>query len=133
MMKENCEKTRTPADTLIVSARVESFRDVFLGERAWYPIRINDRRKNELKWICIYQNSPIRAITHYARIVSILNHAETGRYKISVDTIVELKEPITIGLENGLSMQGQKYTSFDRLMQAKTIADLKPWNLDAQR
>lgn len=119
------------ADTLIVSARVDSFYDVFLGEGAWYPIRIDDRRKNDLKWICVYQNSPVRAITHYARITSIENYLETGRYKIRFDEPIDLPEPIALGSETGLSMQGQKYTSLERLLRAKSISDLKPWNQNA--
>lgn len=130
-MSKSPETSPFRADTLIVSARVESFYDVFLGEWAWYPIRIDDRRKNDLKWICVYQNSPVRAITHYARITSIENYLETGRYKIVFDEPIDLPEPIALGSETGLSMQGQKYTTLDRLLRAKSISDLKPWNQNA--
>lgn len=130
-MSKSPETSPFRADTLIVSARVESFYDVFLGEWAWYPIRIDDRRKNDLKWICVYQNSPVRAITHYARITSIENYLETGRYKIVFAEPIDLPEPIALGSETGLSMQGQKYTTLDRLLRAKSISDLKPWNQNA--
>ena len=130
-MSKSPETSPFRADTLIVSARVESFYDVFLGEWAWYPIRIDDRRKNDLKWICVYQNSPVRAITHYARITSIENYLETGRYKIVFDEPIDLPEPVALGSETGLSMQGQKYTTLDRLLRAKSISDLKPWNQNA--
>jgi hypothetical protein len=115
-------------DTLVVAARVESFLSVFIGERAWYPIRIDDRRKRELKWICVYQNSPVRAITHYAAIVRIENHLETGRYRIVFGEPIALPEPIALGSEDGLTMQGQKYTSLSRLLKARSISDLRPWN-----
>lgn len=131
MMSKSPEISPFRADTLIVSARVESFRDVFLGQWAWYPIRIDDRRKNDLKWICVYQNSPIRSITHYARIVSIKNYLETGRYKIVFEKPIELAEPLALGSEKGLSMQGQKYTCLERVLSAKSISDLKPWNQNA--
>lgn len=120
--------TKSPLDTLIVSARVESFSSVFVAERVWYPIRIDDRRKTDLKWICAYQNSPVRAITHYAKIIRIEKYLETGRYKLVFAEPVELPSPITLGQEDGLTMQGQKYTSLDRLLKAKSISDLKPWN-----
>lgn len=130
-MSKSPETSSFRADTLIVSARVESFLDVFLGEWAWYPIRIDDRRKSDLKWISVYQNSPVRAITHYAKITSIENYRETGRYKIIFDEPIDLPDPITLGSEVGLSMQGQKYTSLERLLKAKSISDLKPWNQNA--
>ncbi|HDR9039080.1 TPA: hypothetical protein QDB07_006662 [Burkholderia vietnamiensis] len=131
MMSKSPETSQFRADTLIVSARVESFYDVFLAERAWYPIRIDDRRKSDLKWICVYQNNPVRAITHYARIIGIENHLETGRYRIVFGEPIDLPEPIALGSESGLSMQGHKYTNLERLLKAKSISDLKPWNQNA--
>lgn len=119
------------SDTLIVSARVDSFYDVFLGEWAWYPVRIDDRRKNDLKWISVYQNSPVRSITHYARIRSIENYMDSGRYKIVFDEPIDMPKPISLGSESGLTMQGQRYTSLERLLRAESISDLKPWNPNA--
>lgn len=116
------------ADTLIVAARVESFWNVFVSERAWYPIRIDDRRKSALKWICVYQNSPVRAITHYAKIIRIENYQETGRYRVIFDEPIELQTPIALGPEDGLTMQGQKYSNLERLLRARLISDLRPWN-----
>ncbi len=125
---ESANGTQFRADTLIVAARVESFWKVFVSERAWYPLRIDDRRKTELKWICVYQNDPVRAITHYANIIRIENYHDTGRYKIIVGEPVELPIAIALGSEGGLTMQGQKYTSFERVLKARLISDLRPWN-----
>ena len=127
-MSESPARNQFRADTLVVAARVESFFNVFLAEQAWYPIRIDDRRKRDLKWICVYQNSPVRAITHYAEITEIANYLETGRYRIVVGKPIELPTPITLDMENGLTMQGQKYTTLNRILRAKSISDLRPWN-----
>ena len=120
--------SKPPSDTLIVSAKVESFSSVFIAERVWYPIRIDERRKASLKWICAYQNRPVRAITHYAKIIRIEKYLETGRYKLVFAEPVELPSPLKLGLEDGLTMQGQKYTNLERLLKANSISDLKPWN-----
>ena len=134
-MSQETERPETPpnekhtcADTLLVAARVESFWNVFVSERAWYPIRIDDRRKGALKWICVYQNSPVRAITHYAKIIKIENVQETGRYRVIIDEPIELLVPIELGTERGLTMQGQKNTRLERILRAKSISELRPWN-----
>lgn len=127
-MSESLERNQFRADTLIVAARVESFLNVFLAEQAWYPIRIDDRRKRDLRWICVYQNSPVRAITHYAEITEIADYLETGRYRIVFREPIELPTPIALDLASGLTMQGQKYTSLNRILRAKSISDLRPWN-----
>lgn len=121
-------ESRFRADTLVVPARVDSFWNVFVSEQAWYPIRIDDRRKSALKWICVYQNSPVRAITHYAKILRIEKYKETGCYRVIFDEPIELPAPVALGPEVGLTMQGQKYTSLERVLRAKVISDLRPWN-----
>lgn len=127
-MSKSPDKSQFVPDTLVVAARVDSFRNVFVAERAWYPIRIDDRRKGDLRWICVYQNSPVRAITHYAEIIRIENYLDTGRYRIVFSEPNELPTPIALGPEDGLTMQGQKYTSLERLLRARLISDLRPWN-----
>ena len=119
---------RFHTDTLIVPARVESFRSVFVSEQAWYPVRIDNRRKSALKWIGVYQNSPVRAITHYAKITRIENYKENGCYRITFERPIELQAPIILDSEVGITMQGQKYTSLERILSAKVISDLRPWN-----
>lgn len=119
---------RFHADTLVVSARVESFRSVFVAEQAWYPVRIDHRRKSALKWICVYQNSPVRAITHYAKIIRIENYKANGCYRVIFERPMELQAPIILASEVGLTMQGQKYTSLENILSAKVISDLRPWN-----
>ena len=124
----SASESRFRADTLVVPARVESFRDVFVAEQAWYPMRIDDRRKGALKWICVYQNSPVRAITHYARIIRLENYKDSGCYRVIFDTPIKLPAPIALDRESGLTMQGQKYTNLERVLSAKSLSDLRPWN-----
>ena len=117
-----------PADTIIVPAKEETFYSVFLGELCWYPIRLGTERLKTIKWIAVYQTSPISAITHFAKIDRIVDYLETGRYKLIFNEPEEFEHPITIGDTSKQSFQGQRYTTLGKLKRARMISDLKPWN-----
>ena len=114
-------------DTIIVSAKEESFDSVFLGEWCWYPIRIGSEKLASLKWIAVYQTSPVSAITHFAKIEQIVDYKDTGRYKIVFEEPEELDNQIVLGDHRGRTLQGQRYTTLEKLKAAKQIEDLKPW------
>lgn len=115
-------------DTIIIAAQEESFYRVFLGENCWYPIRVGDEKLRTLKWIAVYQTSPISAITYFARITRIEKYLETGRYKILFDEPEEFASPIERGEMTVRAMQGQRYTTIAKLRRAKRISDLRPWD-----
>jgi len=115
------------SDTIIVSAKDESFYSVFLGEWCWYPIRIGSEKLQSLHWIAVYQTAPISAITHFARIDQIVDYLDTGRYKIVFHEPEEFENPIVLGDNRAKTLQGQRYTTLERLKKANVIEDLKPW------
>lgn len=115
------------SDTIIVSAKEESFYSVFLGEWCWYPIRIGSEKLESLKWIAVYQTAPISAITHYAKIEQIVDYKDTGRYKIVFEEPEELDTHIALGENRTKTLQGQRYTTLEKLKRAIEIEDLKPW------
>lgn len=51
-------------DTVVVPAREEGFREVFLGEHRLYAVRIHGAMRPQIKYIAGYQVAPISAITH---------------------------------------------------------------------
>jgi hypothetical protein len=55
-------------DTVIVPAKKEGFERVFLGENAWWAIRISGGMIPKIKYIAAYQSQPISAITHLAPV-----------------------------------------------------------------
>ena len=69
-------------DTIIVPAREDGFRDVFIGENSWYAIRIAGGRIDDIKYIAAYQVAPVSAITHYAEVDKIESYGESGKYKV---------------------------------------------------
>ena len=115
------------SDTVIVAASSESFSQIFIGERSWYPIRLDVRRLHSLKWIAVYQTRPISAITFLARIVRIEKYLETGRYRLALDGLERLGFPISFVDLKTKSMQGQRYSRVAKILQAKSIDDLQPW------
>lgn len=114
-------------DTIIVSAREDSFYSVFLEQWCWYPIRIGSEKLASLKWIAVYQTAPVSAITHFARVDQIVDYKDTGRYKIIFDEPEDLEIPIALGEDRSKTLQGQRYTTLERLKMARVVEDLKPW------
>ena len=64
-------KNMTMPDMIIVVANQIRFRRQVIEQRMWYPIRLDDDRLGTLRLIAIYNTSPVCAITHLARILSI--------------------------------------------------------------
>jgi hypothetical protein len=111
-------------DTVIVPAQEDGFKDVFLGEKSWYAIRIGGGKLNEIKYIAAYQTSPISAITHYAEVESIEAYGDGGKYKLNFKSnAIEIK-PVEFGKAKAGSMQSPRYTDLETLLKAKTIKDI---------
>lgn len=120
--------TQESPDTIIVSAKEESFQSVFLGEWCWYPIRIGSEKLSSIKWIAVYQTAPVSAITHFAKIEQIVDYKDTGRFKIIFEEPEELEAPIVLGENRSKTLQGQRYTTLAKIKAAKQVEDLKPWH-----
>src|SRR5690606_13374269 len=85
---EDTEKIEiSDIDTIVVPAREDGFKDVFLDENCWYAIRLNASMIPKLKYIAAYQVAPISAITHIAEIEKIDQYRDTNKY------IVYFKDP----------------------------------------
>lgn len=111
-------------DTIIVPAQEEGFQEAFIGERAWWAIRIAGGMLDKVKYIAAYRVSPISAITHYAPIKRIEPYGEEGKYKlIFAEPAKEFDNKIEFDLTRG-AMQGPRYTNFKKLLIAKKMSDL---------
>jgi hypothetical protein len=111
-------------DTIIVPAQEEGFKEVFLGKNCWYAIRIGGGKLNQIKYIAAYQSAPISAITHYAEVDSIEAYGDGGKYKLNFKSPAKSIEPISFGDAKTGSLQGPRYTNFEKLMKAKTVKEL---------
>ena len=111
-------------DTVVVPAQQEGFESVFLGQNCWYSIRIGGGMLDKIKYIAAYQTNPVSAITYYAPVSQIEPYGESGKYKLVFSEKAKPIGPITFGDAPPGSMQGQRYTTIDRLRKAKTLSDL---------
>lgn len=116
---------RSIKDTIVVPAREDGFKRVFLGENCWYAIRIAAGKISQLKFIAAYQVSPISAVTHFAPIDSIELYGDAGKYKvIFAEPAQELENKIEIADAPAGSLQSLRYTSSEKLFSAAVVSDL---------
>lgn len=111
-------------DTIVVPAHSDGFEEVFIGEDCWYAIRIAGGMMDKIRYIAAYQTAPVGAITHYARVKSIEPYGDEGKYKLLFDGKAAPIGPIEFGKAKSGSMQGPRYTTFEKLQKAKTITEL---------
>jgi len=112
------------ADTIIVPAQEEGFKDEFLGNNCWYAIRISGGKLEKIRYIAAYQTAPISAITHYAEVSAIEPYGDGGKYKLYFKGKAQAIEPIPFSNARQGSMQSARYTSLKKLLAAKKVTDL---------
>lgn len=122
---EQAEIGNKNLDTLVVPAKEDGFKTVFLGESCWYAIRINSQNIPKLKYIAVYQVAPISAITHIAEIAEITPYQNSGKY------LVKFKSPATeiasVSLQpgkQGSQPQSPRYTSHEKILSSKYVHQL---------
>jgi hypothetical protein len=112
-------------DTIVVPAHEEGFQEVFIGQNAWWAVRISGGMLNKIRFIAAYRTAPISAITHYAEVDRIEPFGEEGKYKLIFKApAIKLEKEIPFGDSPQGLMQGLKYTNFEKLKEAKQVSDL---------
>lgn len=111
-------------DTIVVPAQEEGFQETFIGEDRWYQIRIHASMVPRIKYIASYRTSPISAITHVAPVKEIQLWKGGPKYVVNFAESAKSIGPIAlVPKPNGTvkAPQGPRYTSHDRLMNAKNL------------
>lgn len=109
-------------DTVVVPAQDEGFEQVFLGEDRWYKVRIHGSMIPKLKHVAVYRTAPTSAITHVAPISSIEPWQDTDKKVINFAEPAEKIGPIKLVHKGKVKApQGLRYTSYERLTNAKTL------------
>jgi len=121
-MTEIRRRRRDISDTIIVPAREEGFKEVFLGEHCWYAIRIKEERIAQIKYIAGYQVAPVSAITYFAKVKEVVPYGSDGKYKVIFEKPAEKIDPIPLGEKS--KIQGPAYCEFSRLKTAKSVDEL---------
>jgi len=109
-------------DTMVAPARAEGHKEAFLKEKAWWAVRISSSVIPRLKYLAMYEVSPVKVIRWVGKIQAIKPYEDTGKYKIYLSEIFKIK-PIKMG-DPRLAPQSPRYTKFELLEKAKTLADI---------
>lgn len=111
-------------DTVVVPAKEEGFQRVFIGQQCWQAIRISGGMLPRIKYIAAYRSAPISAITHYAPVERVESYGDTGKYRLVFAQPASEIPPIPFGDAAQGSMQGPRYTSLQKLLASKSVAEL---------
>jgi len=111
-------------DTIVVSARKQSFENLFMDEKAWYPISISKQMRDKIKYIATYETTPISAITHYAKVEKIEEISPRGKCRVIFSKPKQLSRSIPLDPSPAGTIQGIRYTTFKKLSEAKSVSEL---------
>lgn len=117
-------------DTVVCPAHEEGFKNAYINNNAWWAIRLSQEAREKLKYLAIYQKSPLSQISHYAEIDKIEPYKDTGKYILYLKNKRTIK-PVKLGTaKKGDAPQAPRYTTLKHLLTAKTITDLWYWRSD---
>lgn len=119
---EDTEKIEiSDIDTIVIPAREDGFKEVFIGENCWYAIRLNSSMIPKIKYIASYQVAPISAITHIAEIKSIEQWKDTNKYILYFTEPAEKINKVPLGKIKGKAPQSPRYSSRERILNASSL------------
>jgi hypothetical protein len=113
-------------DTIVCPAFKEGFKHAYVQNDAWWAIRISQKAREQLKYLAIYEKSPVAAVRNVAEIEKIEPYKDSGKF------IVYLKNKKKVGPieldkgKKGIAPQSPRYTTYNKLLKAKKISEL--WN-----
>lgn len=113
---------RAASDTIVVPAREEGFRSVFLGQDSWHSIRIGAAMKGRLTHIAAYQVAPHSAVTHVAEIDEIKPYQDTGKYLVIFKGPARKIRSVPVA-DTRNAPQGPVYVKLEDLERAETLEE----------
>ncbi|MBD3280490.1 hypothetical protein GF389_03115 [Candidatus Dojkabacteria bacterium] len=109
-------------DTIVCPARPDGFKMAFKGQKAWWAVRISSSMLSQLKYIAMYEGSPVSAIRWAGKIQAIKPYEDTGKYKIHLSEIFKVG-PVKMKKANN-APQGTRYTNFHLLEHSRTLEEI---------
>ena len=111
-------------DTVVCAAFEDGFKRAYIENNAWWAIRLSQEAREKLKYLAIYEKSPVAHISHYAEIDRIEPYKDTGKFILYLKNKKTIK-PIGLGTgKKGEAPQAPRYTNIRKLLQANSIAQL---------
>jgi hypothetical protein len=120
-------------DTIIGPATGDGRIRAFENKNAWWAVRIAEDNTPKLKYVCLYEASPISAIRSYAKITKIEPYEDTpGKYIIHHDgNIVDLENPVVLGENPQLALYGPRYYKIEDIKKSKTMKELTNYTFNS--
>jgi len=112
-------------DMVVCAAFEDGFKSAYLEKDAWWEIRLSQEAREKLRYLAIYEKSPIAHISHYAEIDRIEPYKDSGKYILYLKNKKRIK-PIKLSGKKGEAPQAPRYTTLKRFLSAKTVGEL--WN-----
>lgn len=113
-------------DTVVVPAHSTGFNEVYLGQKRWPNLKVDRRRLPNLKYVAVYQTSPVSAITHYAKIDRFEALDRIGRYTVFFSEKPTQIDPIKFTHSDICAVQGPRYTTIELVLSAKSLSRAFP-------
>ena len=119
-------------DTIVCPAKEEGFKEIFLAQSRWYPIRLSSKMIPKLKYIAIYETTPVSSIRWIGEVEKIEKckkdyYEGTGKYEIIIKNKQKIK-PIPLSEEPLKEIPyGPKYSRMSLIKKARYIRDIFPF------
>ena len=115
-------------DTIVCPCKSEGFNNLFLKEHKWFAITINSIRIPKIKYIAMYESSPVSAINYIGEVEEIRPYKDSGKYEVVLKRpATKLKTPIKLSNEYPyLFPQGPQYTIRRKFEGATKLEDIFP-------
>ena len=111
-------------DTVIYPSNEIGYYEVFLKDKEWYFVRIQKEKVDKIKYIALYVKKPIGKVLTYGKVDRIIYSEENQKYIIQLKSIHSLENSIGIGNLSPAVTRSPKDTTLEKLLKAKTYADL---------
>lgn len=116
-------------DTIVCPAFEDGFKHAYIDNSAWWAIRISQKAREQLRYLAIYEKSPVAAVRHYAEIERIEPYKDSGKFKVYLKnkktiSLVELDKSEKGISPKGVAPQGPRFTTLTKLLKAKKISEL---------
>lgn len=72
-------------DTIVCPAFEHGFKHAFVENDAWWAIRISQRAREQLRYLAIYEKSPVAAIRNVAEITKIELYKSSGKFIVFLE------------------------------------------------
>lgn len=109
-------------DTMVAAAKADGFKQVFLEQKMWHAVRISESVIPQIKYLAMYEVSPISKIRWVGKVQSIKPWEDSGKYVLYLSDIFKVG-PIELDDQKHVP-QGPRYTNFELIEKAKKLGDI---------